>query len=323
MAKPMSRADRLAAMQDKLKKVELSSGGAGFWSPKEGKSIVRIMPEVAVVGGKEYRVGDMQFFYQQVGKHNFPPKGAKHCYCPKFTSEGELECPVCETVSDLWKGDAGSKALAKELGVRKSYWMNIIPRDDEAGGVKIFTPGVKIFTAIITLINDPDYGDITDITEGFDLTIERHGSGLETEYNVNPRRNPSALNADEDKIIEWMSKAKDLSAVEVSEDPEQDKELSAGHSVFVLPYNRLSREMDLDGDLGAEDVADDDDDEDEPVPAKKTVAAPAKATITKRAPVEPDDDDEDDEDDDTVVEKKVPAAKQEVVQRQARRSFRR
>lgn len=322
----MTRAERLAKMQAKLKNVDLGGGGAGFWSPKEGKSIIRILPEIGKEEmsfvmvdpetGKEAEFvveprGEMEFFFQPVGKHSFPPDGKKHCYCPKFTSEGELDCPVCDLTGDLWKGDKASKALAKELGLRKSFWMNIIVRGDDKAGPKIFTPGVKIFTAIQSIISDPDYGDITDLADGLDITVERSGTGFETEYNVTPRRKSGPVSEDPNLILEWMAKAKDLSFVEVSDDPEEDKELAGEHALWVMPYERISRDMELDGDLLGEDEPEETQDEE---PEEATVRTSLrKAAAPARKVAEEVVDDEDD----------VTPAKREVASRLARRSARR
>jgi hypothetical protein len=227
----------------------------------------------------------MEFFWQPVGKHNFPPDGKKAVYCPNITSEGEMECPVCEIVDGFWKaGDKASKKMAGELKARKSFWMNVIDRSDEEKGPQIFTPGVIIFGSLISIFNDPDYGDFTDVDEGFDISIERTGTGRETEYEVRPKPRKSPLHADSDKIDELLEKAKDLSVVEVSDDPEEDKELSEGHALYLLPYDRIVREFDLDdpeaiGTDIEDDVDEDEEDEDEP-PAKKEIA---RRRVARRA----------------------------------------
>lgn len=310
MAKKVSNLDRLAAIRDKLQKTDLSSGGGGgFWSPPVGKSVIRIMPEV----------GNMSFFFQPVGKHNLTPDGKKSVYCPDFTSEGELPCPVCEFVDDLKSsGDSASKKLAGQLARRRSFWMNVIVRGAEEKGPQIFTPGVTVMGFISAIIADPDYGLITDVNEGFDITIEREGKGLDTEYQVRARRNPSPLSDDPDEVEKWLSKARDLSFAELSEDPEEDKELSSGHAVYVLPYERIKREYDL------ENLEDEEEDEDEePSPKARAVvkkaAAPAKTSKRVVEEVEDEDDEEDDEEEDD----EEPPAKQEVKRRMARRSARR
>lgn len=266
------RAARMAALRDKIKNQDYSGSGAGFWSPEQGANTIRILPEV----------GDMDFFFQPVGRHYFPPDGKKNCYCPHFTSEGELPCPVCELVEDLYK--AGDKELAGQLRVRKQWWMNVINRKDEKSGPQIFTPGQTVFTAIGAFINDPDYGDILDLEDGLDIIVEREGEKLQTEYQVRTKRQNTPLAVDDDGEVDadtinaWLDKAKDLSYVVLSDDPDEDKELSEGHAVYVLPYERIVKEFNLDGDF----------DEPDEKPARKTTPA---MKSTKRA-VEPEEDDE-------------------------------
>jgi hypothetical protein len=300
--------DRLAAIREKLKKTDMATGGGGFWSPPVGKSIIRILPEV----------GDMEFFFQEVGKHNFPPDGKRSVYCPEFTSSGELECPVCDLVKDLRAAtDTASKKLASELNRRRSYWMNVVVRGQEDRGPQIYTPGVQVFTSIAMIIEDPDYGMVTDVHEGFDITIIRTGTGLDTEYQVNPRRNPTPLSEDEDEIASWLDKARDLSYVEVSDDPEEDKDLIAGHAVYVLPYERIGREFNLDSLENEED--------DEADYEEMPVAKPPKKKVAKRPIIEEDEDDyEEDEEveEEEEEEEDNPPAKQEVSKRLARRSRR-
>jgi len=229
----MSKADRLAALRKKLAAADIG-GPSGFFRSKEGRNTVRILPEV----------GGMEAFYQPVGIHNLPNK--KRIYCPAFTTEGELECPVCELVQELYSaGDKTSRSLAGDMRVRRKFWMNVIDRENEKAGPVILTAGVTIFTPIVSLIGDPDYGDITDVDTGTDIVIKRTGSGIETSYDVIGRRNESILGED-DEIDEWLEKAKDLTCVVLSEDPEEDVELKGSAVVWVLPYNRIVEEYDLD-----------------------------------------------------------------------------
>lgn len=300
--KQLSREEKLAALREKVKGIGANS--SGFWSPKPGKHEIRILPET----------GNMGFFYQQVGKHVFPPDGQKHVYCPKFTSEGELPCPVCELVDTLYKGDAASKKLAGELRVRKSFWMNIMVVGEENAGPQVYTPGIQVFSDISEIIGNPDYGDIYDVMEGHNIVITRTGTGLDTEYNVMPRSRPTPVSPDPKMIKQWLAACKDLSYVEVSEDPDEDKKLSSGHAVYLLPYDRIVSEYDLDG--GVEDT-----EEEEVAPVKskavaKPVAKKAKPVIEE---VEEDDEETEDEDED---EEPVPA-KKEIERRVARRSVRR
>ena len=297
MTKKMSKAEKVKALRDKLKKQDLGGGGAGFYSPKVGKNTIRILPEV----------GDMDFFFQPVGRHFFPDKRA--VYCPSFTTEKDLDCPVCEIVRELHNiGDKQSKKLASSLGVRRSWWMNVIDRNNEDAGPLMYTPGVMVFNSIISLINDPDYGDVTDIDEGSDIIIDRDGTGIETSYEVHGRRKESALTDDDEMLEEWLDKAKDLTWIEVSEDPEEDDELSEGHAVHIVPYDRIVLDFGLDSfDEEAEEAEEAESDR---RPKRKT----------KRKPVVEVEEVEDDEVEE--VEDEVEPAK-EVKRRIARRSRRR
>jgi len=244
----MSKADRLAALRDKIAQQDM--GTSGFMRLEQGLNQVRILPEV----------GDMGFFFQAVGTHYIDDK--RRVYCPRFTSEGELDCPICELVDELYQaGDAASRALAKKLRVRRHFWMNVINRANEDAGPLILTAGTTIFSPISSLINDPEYGFVMEIDDGTDVKIKRAGQGLETKYEVIAARRESPLSEDPELVEEWLSAAKDLSYVELSDDPAEDAELKGDHAVWVLPYERLVREYKLDDTL---DDAKEDAEEDEP-----------------------------------------------------------
>jgi hypothetical protein len=304
----LGRAERLAALRDKLSKTDLRTGGGGFFSPPAGRSIIRILPEV----------GKMSFFFQQVGTHQIPgTDNKKQFYCPNFTSEGDLDCPICDYVEELKRqGDKASKALADSLRVKRKFWMNVIDRDHESLGPQIYTPGVMVFQQVSSLISDPDYGDIFDIEKGIDIIIEKKGEKLDTEYQVKPRRDSTPLHVDKELVDEWLEKAHDLTPVEVDEDPENDKKLTKGHILFILPYERLEKEF--------ESSADDSADEEEERPARKTstVIRSSKPVISKTKRDDPDEDDPDEDDPDEVVEDADEVAK-ELSERTTNRTARR
>lgn len=306
-----ARQDKLAQLRAKLKTTDMGGGGVGFWSPKEGKNIIRIMPET----------GDMDFFFQTVGVHHLPNK--KRVYCPRFTTEDQLPCPICETVDQLYRGDAAQKQLAGELRVRKAYWMNVIVRGEENLGPQIYTPGVTVFGSIASLISDPDYGDVMDIDDGIDITIDRSGKGLDTEYQVTPRRNSSPLSEDADLAQEWLDKAKDLSYVLVDDDPEHDKELSAGHAIFLLPYDRIAAEFDLDAVLeepGEEPV---EDTHSRNIAKAKPVTKPVSRQVIHRSHVVEEEQPTEDSTEGSTEEPEESPVRSDLHNRQARRSLRR
>lgn len=228
-----SVSEKLAKLREKLDNTDVGGRNEGFWSPEKGNNVIRVLPEV----------GDMEYFFQEVGQHRLPD--GTFVMCPHFTTSGELDCPICQVVSELYKGNDDDKELARQIKVRKSYWMNIITRDndDDGGntgnGPYIYTPGVTVFRSLITLINSPDYGDITDEEQGTDIIVSKKGEKLETEYDVQPRRFSSPIHQDEKIMDEFLDKAVDLSYVVLSEDKSEDRELGEGYAIKLLPYDRM------------------------------------------------------------------------------------
>jgi hypothetical protein len=273
------KASNLEALREHLKGLDLGGGGKGFWSPKEGKQTIRILPPV----------GEMTFFFQSVGRHFFP--GKRYVVCPSFTTDNQRECPVCEVVKALYQGGKPEKSLAEQMGKRRSFWMNVVVRGrDGDEGPFIYTPGSMVFDPLIQLINDPDYGDITDIDEGHDITIERSGSGLKTEYGVIPRPKKTPLSDDPDEIESWLEKAKDLSWVEAPDDKEDDKEVIGDRAVYILPYDRIVEEFGLEN-VDEMDASDYDKAEQ---PARKPPAKPVAKSPKRHVDEDAGEDGEDD-----------------------------
>ena len=250
-AKQSNMTDKLAKLKDKLANTNMGgSGNAGFWSPPAGSSMIRILPEV----------GDMPFFFQEVGQHRLPDNTM--IKCPAVTTDGEHNCPICDLVSELYRGGDKDKELAGQLKARKAFWMNIVVRDkanDTGGntheGPYIYTPGVTVFKELANLINIPDYGDITNEETGTDIYIMKEGEKLDTKYTITARRNSTPLAAEDVMIDELLDKAVDLSWVMLSEDPEEDATIGDGYTIRLLPYDRLVDEYGLAPGMSARDVS--------------------------------------------------------------------
>lgn len=185
------KSDAYQKLLAKLDGVDMGTGG--FWKPTVGMSTIRILPPI----------GEMDYFFVEVGQHYV----GSSFMCPAICSDGEDPCPLCEVNEALYR--AGEKEAADKFRVRRSFWVNAIVRGQEANGPVIFTPGVTIFRTLASFISDPDYGDITDEEDGFDIRIERQGEGLKTRYETRAVRSPTPLGSDEE-IEEWLDDAKDL-----------------------------------------------------------------------------------------------------------------
>ena len=256
MARRSTDMSRFEKIRQRLAQESFDSGG--FWKPKVGTSKVRLLPEV----------GEMEFFFVNVGQH-FISKGNQH-YCPDFTL-GE-KCPICEFVNDLYTaGDQASIELARKIGVRKGFWMNVIDRANESAGPQIYTPGVMVFREIAAFAMNPQYGDLViDENEGLDLEIVRTGAGLKTRYHCTFDRETSPLADDPAVIDQWLGAAIDLTPVLLTEDPAEDYNITHDEQgtitakVAVEPYERLKEAFEgIDPTSLGSDANDDEDDEDE------------------------------------------------------------
>lgn len=297
--------DRLAKLQEKLGKMKLNQGGGGWLNLKKGQNRIRLIDGI----------GDMELFFQPVGTHKFPDD--TKVYCPSFASDGELPCPVCEYVDTLYKGSKSDKLLAGSIRVQKKYWMNAVNRDEEDAGPVILTAGMTIFQQITGLMTDPEWGmdALLDEEDGYDLNITREGEGLDTKYTVNPVRKSSPLHKDPAVVEKWFDNARDLSFVEVSMDPTEDKELASGHAIYVIPYDRIIAEFDF-RSFAEMDVPED---KEEEKPAKKETASRYKKVVA----VEPLDEEDEDEDIYEEDDEEVPVEKNPARRRLAERSSRR
>jgi hypothetical protein len=187
-----------------------------------------------------------------------------------------LKCPICDVNEELYQ--AGEKDAASKFRASRSFFMNVIDRSNPGQGVLKYAPGTTVFQAIASAISDPDYGDISDVNEGYDLKIERTGEGREnTKYQTRPVKRSTPL-GDEAQIAEWLAAATDLKQFVHDQ---------------LMDYDELAKKSGVDVYFSS-----DDDEEAEPVakkaapkaaaPAPK-VAAPKPAA--RRAP-EPDEEDE-------------------------------
>lgn len=147
-----------------------SQGGGGssfsenFLRVEKGTTPVRILP-----GADED-----QPFYAETKIHripediNDPKSNVKNYHCPKVKGES---CPICDTYFSLWKtGVSSDENIARKIKPNARFYMNVLDRNN-SDAVKIFSTGITVFNKILTTIIDEDYGDITDLDEGFDFKI--------------------------------------------------------------------------------------------------------------------------------------------------------
>jgi hypothetical protein len=148
----------LDAMKAKLDKLNGKGDGSKnqFWRPEDGENNVRI---VSTADGDPFKE---RYFHYNVGTAGF--------LCPK-RNFGD-SCPVCDFGNKLWnEGTEESKKQAKDLFAKQRFFSPVLVRGEEDQGIRIWGYGKMAYEKLLTIVLDPDYGDITDPENGNDLKL--------------------------------------------------------------------------------------------------------------------------------------------------------
>tara|TARA_R100001129_G_scaffold16523_1_gene10809 strand:+ start:605 stop:1378 length:774 start_codon:yes stop_codon:yes gene_type:complete len=148
----------LDRMREKLNAVTGKGDGkrGDFWKPKDGENNIRIVPTPDGDPFKE------KFFHYNVAQGGF--------LCPK-RNFGD-NCPVCNFGNKLWnEGTEESKRMAKQLFAKQRFFSPVLVRGEEDQGVRVWGYGKLAYEKLLTIVLDPDYGDVTDPESGNDLKV--------------------------------------------------------------------------------------------------------------------------------------------------------
>ena len=193
----------LAKMKEKLNALENKGQGKSvFWRPED-------VPTADGDPFKEY------WFHYNLGKN-------AGFLSPK-KNFGE-EDPLNDFVRQLYKdGSEDSIKMAKNLSARQRFFAPVVVRGEEDQGVRLWGFGKTAYRELLGLVLNPEYGDITDVTEGTDLTIQ-YGKPPGAQFpqtSIIPRRKPSPLADGEEKISTFLSQVPDFDEVFERKTPEQ------------------------------------------------------------------------------------------------------
>lgn len=257
-----------------------NSSGMTFIEIGDGRNVVRVLPPSDNMDS----FAEEAWVHYGVGKSDTNKKGTM-VVCPK-THGDDKPCPVCEASAELKKlskkkDDAYDKQ-AKSFYRKKRVYYNAINRaddlsvyekreedgkqvwyntktDEKESPVKVLGTGIGVYKDILSLICDPEYGDVTDPDEGLDLIITKTGSGqFNTKYDVKTVRKESPIGFDdwEDAMndLKPLLKAKtydEILAIMDGEDPNDNKNVDedANDATDILP----DKNADTDTNDGADD----------------------------------------------------------------------
>jgi len=164
-----------------------------FWKPKEGeKAIVRIVP---YTHDKDFPFTELSFYFgidkpRMISLVNF-----------------EESDPILEFATQLRKtGDEDNKLLAKKLYPKMRYFAPVLVRGEEDKGVRFWEFGKIVYSELLGVMADDDYGDITDIISGRDVAVEMTKESGKmyptTTVRVKPKQTP--LSEDEASLKTYL-----------------------------------------------------------------------------------------------------------------------
>lgn len=149
-----------------------------YWFPKESSNLIRVLPPK----------NPKKLFYVPTGLH-YGLLGSGMELCPKTTFD--KPCPVCELLAKLTEMNIPKAAkLIGDLGLRKRFAMNVLDLDGDSNKIVQFLAPGKVRVKIMSIIFDPDYGDITHATKGRNIVVEKTTNPMNrinTDYDVRPK----------------------------------------------------------------------------------------------------------------------------------------
>jgi hypothetical protein len=150
---------RMDRLQNKSNGKSSSDFKKNFWKPPSGeKSVVRIVPYKY---NKDVPFTEL-YFYFGIDK-------------PRMLALSNFDesDPILEFASQLRKtNDPDNVALAKKLFPKMRILAPVLVRGEEDKGVRFWEFGKMVYQELLGVMMDEDYGDITDIAAGRDITVE-------------------------------------------------------------------------------------------------------------------------------------------------------
>jgi len=173
-----------------------------WFKPDEGDTDIRIVPTNDGDPLKE------MFFHYNVGDH----RGG--IMCPK-RNFGEDD-PLNDFVRALYRENTeDSIKMAKSLSARQRFFAPVVVRGEEEQGVRIWGFGKQVYETILGLVLNPEYGDITDVQSGIDLTIN-YGKPAGAQFpqtKLTPKRRSTPLFKETAKVQSALDSVPDFSNV--------------------------------------------------------------------------------------------------------------
>ena len=186
---------KLSALQTQNSRPSGEARKNVFWKPAVGKQTIRIVPSAY---NKSNPFSELYFHYGIDKNPIISP-----------TNWGEKD-PIVEFAKQLRTSkDKESWRLARKLDPKMRVFVPVIVRGEEAEGVKLWGFGKEIYMELLSMVEDEDIGDYTDIVSGRDLNLTTVGADTTgTGFNkttVRARTKESTL-TDDDTLLQTILK---------------------------------------------------------------------------------------------------------------------
>ena len=175
---------------------------SSLWKPQPGKTQIRIVP---YAHNKDNPFIELFFHYNLNNRSYLSP-----------VSFGRPD-PIEEFAQKLkGSGNKEDYQLARKLEAKMRTFAPVIVRGEEKQGVKFWGFGKTVYQELLSIIADPDYGDITDPVNGRDVVVEflsaeeTGASFPKTNIRVKPNQTPIS---DEPDILEAVKSQQDITEI--------------------------------------------------------------------------------------------------------------
>lgn len=149
--------DKIKSKLNALTKKETSSSEF-IWKPKQGQQIIRIVPYKFAPDDPFI---ELRFHYGLAGKTYLSP------------ATFDRPDPVVVLANKLINaGNKESWIEGKQIEPKTRTFVPVIVRGEEELGVRYWGFGKTVYTELVKIMADDDYGDITDPMSGRDVVVE-------------------------------------------------------------------------------------------------------------------------------------------------------
>ena len=192
------------ALKKRLGQLQITNNRtSSLWKPQPGKTQIRIVPYKF---NKDNPFIELFFHYDLGRKSYLSPM-----------SFGRPD-PIEEFSQKLKSsGNKEDYQLARKIESKMRTFAPVIIRGEENQGMKFWGFGKTVYQELLSIIADPDYGDITDSMNGRDITVEFKtaeevgASFPKTTIRVKPNQTP--ITEDATLLETIMDNQKDITEI--------------------------------------------------------------------------------------------------------------